>query len=111
MSSWVKIGAKCICVRGWNGGAGWPALVVGNEYVVRETVTHPTTGELGVRLTGVHCDIWPAYGIERAWEATRFRPAVDIKDDIALFHALCPGLPVVPPAVVPKRVKDTSYSD
>lgn len=42
---------------------------------------------------------------------SRFRPLITPEQDIALFHALCPGLPVVPPAVVPKRVPVPSPSD
>ena len=110
MSNWVRIGAKCICIKGFKGRNGWPPIVEGQQYTVREIVIHPETGEMGVRLEGIICGLCE-FHIEKAWEATRFRPVISQSEDIALFHALCPGLPVVPPAVVPPRVRVTTSSD
>lgn len=44
-------------------------------------------------------------GDEVGYAIDRFRPLVTPEQDMALFHALCPGIPVVPPAILKPRVR------
>ena len=96
MSSWVKVGNKCVCVRGFKGGAGWPPLVEGTQYTIREVMTHPETGELGVRLLDMNCGL-SRFHMEKGWEANRFRPLVSEQDDIDMFKALLTPTPELVP--------------
>jgi len=108
VSSWARVGAKCVFIGGGYRHDGWNYPVANTVYTVRSA----RVGLEGlILLLNEVRNIVQSNGVEPGFGAYLFKPVIDISDDIALFHAPCPGLPVVPPAVVPKRQSVTSRSD
>lgn len=112
-----RVGMRVVCVIGGKIPStsghvpvfGYPQK--GEIYTIRELKCSPFYNTNNAVLSEL-ANPWindPSY--DAGWVLSRFRPLVSEQDDIALFHALCPGLPVVPPAVVPKRQSVTSHSD
>lgn len=112
-----RVGQKVVCVDArpvLTGGVWEPLLVEKQVYTV--VGVHLERGlhfksEKFVTTTTLEVAELKRTGRLAGFDAERFRPLITPEQDIALFHALCPGLPVVPPAVVPKRVPVTSPSD
>ena len=94
MSGWVKVGVQCVCVDASDDTLGRATdLIEGAVYTIKNWAETDPNGVRGVFLREAHAnDEWLGFG----FRVDRFRPIVDLKDDIAMFHALCPGLPVVP---------------
>ena len=105
MSSWVKVGAKCVCTHTGKGGYGDENFPIPDKiYTIRE-VLPPFRGNLHIRLFEVVNipRVYDAGGYdvfeEPSWSVTRFRPLVSQQDDIAMFKALIaptPELVVMP---------------
>jgi len=112
-----RVGQKVVCVNSKNTpGKSWygDVPVVGQTYTIEDVFIGPITGTISLLLEEIKRSEWEreSIGVDKlGYHAWRFRPVISQADDIALFHALCPGLPVVPPAVVPPRVPVTSHSD
>ena len=108
MSSWARVGMKVLCVDGKPRPKSRKTLPKEGVVYTIDWVGHHEwpSGNTGIgvhlieisRPIGTNGRVNP-YGIDR------FRPLITPEQDIALFHALCPGLPVVPPAVLKPRVR------
>lgn len=111
-----RVGQKVVCVDDRANvspppiGYTWSGMInisKGEIYTIESIVTHPYTGCVCATFIEVPRRSMMDFG----YSVKRFRPLITPKQDIALFHALCPGLHVVPPAVVPNRVPVPSPSD
>lgn len=103
MSSWAKPGVKCVYIG--NAGKG-SMMVKGATYTVKSVASYKDAGgNVGIELWGVRPTHHPKY-----FRASCLRPLITRDQDIAMFKAICPGLPVVPPAVVPARVPSPTGS-
>lgn len=78
MTHWARPGVKCVYV-------GRPEhkerltrapLIFGRVYTIREVITHPETGEVGMYLHGVVNEIHPKYLLENGYVISAFRPLV-----------------------------------
>jgi len=90
-----RVGQKVVCIEGSRGGM----LVKGQIYTVEDIIQR--YGKTYICPVETPRDIMG----EKGWLVHRFRPLITPEQDIALFHALCPGLPVVPPAILKPRVR------
>ena len=82
-----KVGDRVVCVEETKAHYHRP-LVVGKVYVIRSFLVHPGTGEVGVRLVGVENGVSSKYGIERGYQARRFRKVEPKKTDISIFTSM-----------------------
>lgn len=93
--SWVRPGAKVVCVRkggteGLNSALGVRYPVVGETYTIRESIWHPTFDKPGIRLAEIVNPriVYKVGGhMEAVWDLARFRPLVSQSDDIATHFA------------------------
>lgn len=91
--SWVKVGAKCVCIRGplimpWYNEIG-PAI--GEVYTVR--AIHPDGDAIWLREITNRPQRYDNGYHEMSFFIQRFRPLVTIEDDLSHFtHLLQPSL-------------------
>lgn len=97
MTSWVKVGAKCVCrnavemphlfVPGGDPNDTLDGLTEGVIYTVYFARIHPMLGILVIALEEIDRGPCPD-GYPEGFAAERFSPIVDERDDIAAFLAI-----------------------
>lgn len=106
-----RVGQKVVCVNSTNTpGKSWygDVPIVGQTYTIVDVFIGPITGTISLLFEEINRSEWEreSLGVDKlGYHAWRFRPLITPEQDIALFHALCPGLPVVPPAVIKPRIR------
>lgn len=83
-----KVGDRVVCVDARGKWARHKPIRAKGIYTIRAIWAHPDTGEVGVTLNEVSNDIHPTYGLERGYEARRFRKVAPRKTSIAQFEAM-----------------------
>lgn len=92
MSSWAKVGAKCVCVKELENPSAGELLVKGRIYTIKSVEAGAPNGNLGIHLKEARTpNIW-GYWVER------FRPITPpkqktLEQDIALFNTIKTGVP------------------
>lgn len=91
MNTWVRVGAKCVCVNklGW---VSWDKSTVElgpvfNEQCSISAVRHHAECGLVIDLAG--------YQAGSDYLASCFRPLVSLEDDVALFTSMRPGIDLI----------------
>lgn len=90
MNTWLRVGAKCVCVLPSGSGAWYhndaiqpsPGPKNREECVIAQVGFDPTEGPT-IDLVG-----YPAHS---DYAARYFRPLVSLDDDVALFASMRPG--------------------
>lgn len=83
MSSWVKVGAKCVCIGEFPPEINDPAGVVkGSVYTIEAICPCECGGDALLFMEVARND---SLGNETFWCSSHFRPLVEEYDDIALF--------------------------
>jgi hypothetical protein len=86
MSSWARVGVKCVCVDGAprRGGSYSVLPVEGRQYVIAaiDQWDWPSESGVGLHLVGLNRMSDVPFNIDR------FRPLISQADDVAMFTAL-----------------------
>lgn len=95
MTSWAKVGAKCVYVHRHNGQVTRKPLEYMGVYTIRTVVSHPYLNEIGIYLEGVVNEIHPLYGMEKGYSLSAFRPLVTRtqEQDVEMFLRLVDRVP------------------
>lgn len=101
MSSWAKVGAKCVCVddgpphhslpEGFSWGVG-VAVRAGKVYEIRSVQTHRLLSVKTIKLAGVP----DRSGIDDGYDLSRFRPLITKtqEQDVSMFKSLLNKTPI-----------------
>lgn len=87
MSSF-RVGQRVACVSHDDRVLGVPYPSVGSVWSVRDVVTCPGTGDVGIRLHGWVSPENKLFGVECILYPHCFRPVVERKTDIGIFKAM-----------------------
>lgn len=84
-----RVGMRVTCIKdsNWSKKNGYILPVVGAVYTIGELLTAPN-GMIGIRLVEIPMQIKKSSGLPIAFQAENFRPVVERKTSIAIFHEI-----------------------